>query len=131
MYRHPCRRSRHRLSPRPFCAHPFYPFFHSAHVLAIFFTLLSTAVYNLPLPTSCHYSLTLPSCAPIFDQFPFYQPFPSSSICAFLNRLSVSFLSSSHPIVFLGLKSRRFTRNYFLLLLLLAGDIQVNPGPTS
>ena len=59
-----------------------------------------------------------------------YQPVPYSSVIKCLDSIPVLFFSRSH-IASLSLCSKRKTNYLFSLLLLLAGDISLNPGPVS
>ena len=101
-----------------------FSFLHAAHV----FSLVLIFVH-----------LFLCLCCPLFtfgstsppDNHPCpYQPIPNSSVCSCLDSLPTAFLSQSN-FANTGLCSRRHSKSFFSLLLLLAGDVSLNPGPSS
>ena len=57
-----------------------------------------------------------------------YQPIPHSSVCQCLDSVPVLFFSKSH-YASLNLCSRPRTNFLFSLLLLLSGNVELNPGP--
>lgn len=57
-----------------------------------------------------------------------YQIMPHSSICPCLDSIPLLFFSKSH-LPTLSLTSRRHVSFLFSLLMLLAGDVSLNPGP--
>ena len=99
------------------------PLLHALDVLTLsFLCIYFFLIVSTPLCTSCvsleaHHSLP-------------YQPFPCSSVCSCLNSLPAA-LASKHTLVFHGISSnRRHTNFLFSLVLLLSGDINLNPGPS-
>src|SRR6185436_15948231 len=61
---------------------------------------------------------------------PLYQPFPFSSVCKCLDDLPPCYFINRPNALFHCTKTKRLQFLYFLLLLL-AGDIELNPGPVS
>ena len=100
----------------------FFPVFHAFQVLGYFFVL----VYVFLHFSHSHFSTCLPST----PSPKHYQPFPSSSVCQSLDSIPVSFFSK-HFLPKLSLTSPRSTNFLFSLLLFLAGDINLNPGPST
>src|SRR5579864_3922182 len=122
-----------------------FPLFHSLQLLTLFFSL----VYSFPLLSSFASPHTFflhctshPSLFPL-PFLPFYQPLPSSSVCSSLDKLPHLFLSygSTSSLIRHLASSRtsptkkntphRLSHFLFCILLLLAGDINLNPGPKS
>src|SRR5579872_6197419 len=128
------RGSTHRLPSgirsRPFTTHPHYPILHSLQVLFSFFLLRSILLFNFPLSSTSNLYPTTCPVVPGFTYSPLYQPVPNSSVCSSLDWLPISFLSY-HSITLSGLKPRRHSYLFCSILLLLSGDIQVNPGPVA
>src|SRR5579872_6841097 len=118
------------IRSRPFTTHRHYPFLHSLKLLFSFFFLLSMLLFNFPLPSTSNLSPSTCPLVPGFTYSPIYQPVPNSSVCSSLDWLPVSFLSH-HSITLSGLKPRQHSYLFYSFLLLLSGDIQVNPGPVA
>ena len=115
------------LYPSLFACHIscFYPYFHSLHVLFLFFSSLYLFLNFCSLPASS----SLSSDCSISHTCP-YQPLPCPSVCTSLDNLSTGLLSNPF-LVSSGLRSRRHLHPFFSLLLILSGDIHLNPGPSS
>ena len=108
--------------------HSLYPFLHSFQVLFTFFFLLYLTFLSVALPNTSSYPP--PSAEPSYLKLsPAYHPFPFSSICKSLDSLPVSFLTK-RSIVSCGLQSRPQSCLLISFLMLLSGDIELNPGPT-
>ena len=122
------------------------PILHSLQVLTCFFFLIYIIILLLlqvHLP-SATLSPLLPPCSKSFSfHLSYYQPIPYPSVCTSLNRLQY-ILICSKSLVLNGLNcfpinDYRMTSNHphssrhahflFTLLLILAGDINLNPGP--
>ena len=113
-----------------FCRHPHYPVLHSLQVIFSFFSLLGIVLFCCPLPSTAHLFPSTCLWVPGYTYSPLYQPVPNSTVCSSLDWLPVSFLSD-HSITLSGLKPRRHSCLFYSFLLLLSGDIQVNPGPVA
>ena len=121
-------------SPQSTCsAYPanpsmFYPVLHSVHVLFLSFFIINLALSYFPLPTS--FSRIGTTCS-FTSRCPLrYQPFPFSSVSKCLDHIPIHFLLrrlTTSTILYPN-KPRFFL---FCLILLLAGDIEINPGPVS
>ena len=116
-------------SLRPFFDHSFYPILHSLHVLTVSFAFLAFLLFSSPLPFTANIPFFSVTTSGNITYSPLYQPFPYSSVCLSLNSLPLSFLTLSHPVAFSSFKATRKSHLYFCLLILLAGDINLNPGP--
>jgi hypothetical protein len=57
-----------------------------------------------------------------------YQPIPNASICTCLDSVPVAFFSKSN-FASLSVGSKRHANFLFSLLIILAGDVSLNPGP--
>jgi len=123
---------------------------HLLHVLSTFCFLL-----YLFLTLSIHFhwysnyqpevSSSLPLSYSYLTPFPHYQPTPVSSICTSYDRLQHILLSATsivskglqcfaiplHSTISTRTRSCRHARFLFYVLLLLAGDINLNPGPNT
>jgi len=100
-----------------------YPWCHSLLMLYIAFT----SIFLLLHLTHPFLSSGPPSHPSITDNVQRI-PLPPSSVCQSLDNLSISFLC--HPSRRLRLYHTAYSTNFILcLILLLAGDIEVNPGP--
>src|SRR5882757_5198904 len=101
-----------------------YCIFHSLHVLCIFFICIFIPIFIAqPLCTSHPPSFLSKSYL--------YPPMPHFSCCQSLDNVPLHYLiqttNFAKPIiVFLP---RFFTRRFLLYLLLLCGDVEINPGP--
>ena len=128
--------------------HYYYPILHSLHVFSCLFVMLFlclTVIIKLQTHTAVYSSHTYsPSHA--FSLLPtsFYQPVPHASVCTSFDKLHCIFLCKLTSVS-IGLNcfdlsvysttphsdTSRRKQFFFTLLLLLAGDISTNPGPTS
>ena len=116
--------------PSPTCS--YYQFFHLLDVLFFFAPLLYfnfVIVLSFPLSSSFvlnHHNSTSSFQTPCLPSS-VHLPFPCPSMCSSLNNLSPFLLCFSK-----NLNSKPPCRIHFLsaLLLLLSGDINLNPGPT-
>ena len=99
------------LYPSLFACHIscFYPYFHSLHVLFLFFSSLYLFLNFCSLPASS----SLSSDCSISHTCP-YQPLPCPSVCTSLDNLSTSLLSNPF-LVSSGLRSWRHLHPFFLL----------------
>lgn len=127
------RHQTHFISPLTTCSrdptYPFisYPVLHSVHVLFLFFLIIYLALCYFPLPSSFSHIETTNS----FASGPFcYQPLPFSSVSMCLDHIPIHFLIRrlSTSVFLYPNKPRSFL---LFLILLLAGDIEINPGPVS
>ena len=107
------------------CSHSSWlPLFHSIHVLFSFFLFIFIC-----LCFSCHHFTNNPP--PLFTSLssgPPCLPIPPSSVLQFLDSLPSSLLCQS-SITKHGLRFPRCTNFLFSMLLILSGDISLNPGP--
>ena len=106
------------------------PFLHLAHVSSVFlFCLYIFLQVSCPLIPTSYTLFFLPSGSDLTTHLP-YQPIPNSSVSASLNFIPAAFLTKNKFVVF-GLCSPYWRKTNFLftLLLLLSGDININPGP--
>ena len=125
--------STHNTSPRTRCRtspdhlSACYPVLHSLHVLLIFFSILYLAFSYFPLPSRF---LPITTTDNANSGPPTYQPFPFSSVCKCLDHISIHFFIKGPATCILRYHNKH---NSVLLTLILldAGDIEVNPGPTS
>ena len=111
--------STHSTAPVPPISCPFLPLYHSFHVLTCFFFAIFLFLV-----------ICLPFCS---HRMPFVSPnicHPHASVCQCLDNVQsyVIFFSSSRRTPLLIAKSTGFLSS---LILLLAGDINLNPGPTT
>jgi exonuclease III len=120
-------------SPTTCSAHPanssiFYSVLHSVHVLFLSFFIIYVALSYFPLPTTfSRIGITnnFASGCPLR-----YQPFPFASVSKCLDHIPIHFLLGrffTSILLYLN-KPRLFL---LCLILLLAGDIEINPGPVS
>ena len=116
-------------SPAPNPSHitRFYPVLHSVHVILSFFFILYLVLASVPLPSCSTYLMVSDNYRVSEITLP-YQPFPFSSVCKCLDRIPIHFLFklSSKPIF----SQTNLYPTLFSLILLLAGDVEINPGPT-
>jgi Reverse transcriptase (RNA-dependent DNA polymerase)/Endonuclease/Exonuclease/phosphatase family len=127
----------------PFCLSS--PFLHSLHVLSgcifllhIFLVLcINLNLYSDSLPLDSSYESSY------YALLPYYQPVPCASICSCLNTVK-HFQLTNESVVSAGLQTCSFSKisalffrpyssrhsNFLcVLLLILAGDVNLNPGP--
>ena len=118
------------------CSHPtnvscaFYPLLHSLQVILTFFFMLHIVLSSIYLPTT---HTQLPS-SDFFDSnlSPAYQPFCISSVCTSLDHIPLGFFTKPSTGCFdVVLVSAKRSSFFIYLLMLLAGDIEMNPGPAS
>src|SRR5207244_3151730 len=102
----------------------FSPYLHSLHVLLSFFLLIFIVLFIT------HSHFTTGSHPPIILSSPYPQclPIPPSSVAQFLDSLETSFLCQS-SMTRNGLRFPGYTNFLFSMLLILSGDINLNPGP--
>jgi Reverse transcriptase (RNA-dependent DNA polymerase)/Endonuclease-reverse transcriptase len=101
------------------------PFFHAFHVLLLFFSCL---FFGLTL--SCpHISYHPPPLIISTSSALSNMPLIPSSVAQSLDKLQTALLCQ-HSITRHGLRFPRCTNFLFTLLLILSGDINLNPGPT-
>ena len=103
----------------------FYSVLHSVHVLFLSFFIIYVALSYFPLPTTFSRSgitNNIASGCPLP-----YKPFPFSSVSKCLDHIPIHFLLRrfSTSILLYRNKPRLFL---LCLILLLAGDIEINPG---
>lgn len=103
------------------------PYFHAVHV----FCLLFICIYMFISLTFTCFTTNLASDMPNSNSsFP-YQPIPCNSVCQCLDSVPFAFFCKTHNLASLGLCSKRHKMFLFSLLLLLSGDVSLNPGPAS
>ena len=119
--------SSRRPISHPFCAHPFHPLLHSLYVvflsLLFLYMFLSLSLHLFTLNSFQKVQLTASNYI-----VPGYQPIPYSSICQSLDHLPYHFFSKNST-VFLGLRPPLRMNFLTAALLILSGDINLNPGP--
>ena len=98
-----------------------YPLLHAVHVF-FFAAMLLFLFFSL----TCPFFQTSSLHSPISSEP--YHTIPNSSVCSCLDSLPVLFLSKSH-LASNSLCSRRQVSLLCSFLLLLAGDVSLNPGP--
>jgi len=102
-----------------------HPVYHSIHVLS---TLLAVILVFLVL-TVPHLH-THPSCSTFPQRF-LFPPVPLPSVCQSLDRLPFTYILNHNSLLPQTLSFHRRTRSLLVTcLLLLAGDVEINPGPT-
>ena len=100
------------------------PFLHSLNVLIVSFLFLYIAIrtaspYCLSHPPSDRYKL-----------YPYLPLIPSASVCQSLDRLPFGFILNPKSLTSQKLCTHYKASSLFTLcLLLLAGDVEINPGP--
>src|ERR1051325_3099843 len=118
------RSSRPTLDTNRSSSHSWFPFLHSIHVFSIFFSFVF-----IFLCSSCHPFTNNPP--PLFSSLSSGAPclpIPPSSVSLVLDSLPSSLLCQS-SITKHGLRFPRCTNFLFSMLLILSGDISLNPGP--
>ena len=103
-----------------------YPILHAMHIYCLLF--IHIYMFLSLIHTRCTTNLT--SEQPNSNSSTPYQPIPHASACLCLDSVPLAFFCKTHHLASLGLRSRRNTCFLFSLLLLLAGDVSLNPGPT-
>ena len=142
--------STHGVGRTSLCSyHYYYPILHSLHVLSCLFFMLFiclTVIIKLQTHVAVYSSHTC-SQSHAFSLLPssLYQPVPHASVCTSFDKLHYIFLCKLSSVS-IGLncfevsvysttlhcpRPSRRKQFFFTLLLLLAGDISTNPGPTS
>src|SRR5688500_1179591 len=106
-----------------------FPVFHANDVFSLLFLCIYLAIaLSTPHMTNhstgnaidCHFS----SCSPFY---PLYQPIPHASVCQCLDSLPLSYFSKSYlHLASLSLTSRRHANFILSVLLILAGDVELN-----
>ena len=102
--------------------------FHSVHHLL---DVLSTTVFILLvfLEISCPLCHSHPPTH-VTDSLPLCAPAPPASICGFLDHLPSVFIFNPNSLTLHNLKIYRKKQSFLVVcLLLLAGDVEINPGP--
>lgn len=117
-----CRTTHDSGMPQP--AFSLSPFLHLAHVLLVIISGLYVFLH-----ASCPFITTSNTPPDLTTHLP-YQPIPNSSVSTSLNNIPAAFLTKD-KFVLSGLRSPYWRKTNFLftLLLLLSGDINLNPGP--
>src|SRR5207244_4577978 len=99
-------------------------FLHSLHVLITFFAFIFLFISI----SSSHFTNKPPSFEMQYHLGVQCLPIPPSSVSQSLDSLELSFLCQS-SITKHGLRFPRYTNFLFSMLLILSGDINLNPGP--
>ena len=105
-----------------------YPILHSIHVLFLFFLILYLVFLSGPLPTTFS-RITIPTYSDSANPLS-YHPFPCSSISKSLDCFPAYFFLKKSISVF-HLYPNKPGTFLLALTLLLAGNVEINPGPTS
>lgn len=103
-----------------------HPVLHSLQVLVIFFSWIFVFLSLF----QNHFQSNLPPFPSTPASGPPCLPIPHSSVAKFLDNLQTTLLCQS-SITRHGLRFPRYTNFLFSMLLLLAGDINLNPGPST
>ena len=96
---------------------------HAAHVYATFFLFLYATLHVTPFIQSQTTEPLRPSSSILVT----YQPIPHSSVCQCLDSIPLLFFSKPH-YASCSLCSKPHTHFLFSLILLLSGDVSLNPG---
>ena len=102
----------------------FFPIYHSLHVLAV-----------LLIPLVSFFLICCPHCHSLPPPFPteprlHHSLIPPASVCQCLDHLPSAFLFNTKSLANKVPRIHRRTSSFFTFcLLLLAGDVEVNPGP--
>ena len=106
-----------------------FPIFHAIDVLSLLFLCIYLGL-ALSSPNLTNHSTGNSDCHsdPLTPLYPFYQPVPHPSVCQSLDSLPLPFFTKCH-IFSLRLTSKRHVNFAISLLLILAGDVELNPGP--
>ena len=103
----------------------FHPLFHAFHVLLILFSFIFTFLHV----THHHLSNNPPAFHSTSQIASPFVPVPPASVIPSFDKLPISLLCQP-SITRRGLRFPRYTNFLFTLLLILAGDINLNPGPS-
>lgn len=122
-------------SPISFCLthrRKIFPLFHSIDVLSLLFlsiylVLALSATHLTSHSTGSTAEILTSSYTPFY---PAYQPIPKASVCECLDTLSLPFFTKSY-VFSIRWTSKKYVNFLFSLLLILAGDVELNPGPVS
>lgn len=109
-----------------------FPFLHVIDVLSLLFLCIYLAL-ALSTPHLSNHSTGsaldcyISSCSPFYQ---IYQPIPHASVCQCLDSLPLPYFSKSYlHLASLTLTPKRHVNFILSLLLILAGDVELNPGP--
>src|SRR5438552_140142 len=103
-----------------------FPIFHAMHIYCLLFIHIYMLI-SLILPyCTTNLASDQPNC-----NSSSYQPIPHDSVCQCLDSVPLAYFCKTRHLASLGLSSRGHTTFLFSLLLLLAGDASINPGPYS
>ena len=123
-----------RCQPSSSCRHDWrscrptlYALLHSVQVITTFFLLLYTILLSISLPTSFS---PLTESALQFQCIHAYQPIPYSSVCQCLDTVPLNFFTKSSSVLTNHSSFKQFSM-VTRLLLILSGNISLNPGPAT
>jgi hypothetical protein len=105
-----------------------YSLLHSLHFFFSFFLILYLILLSIPLPTVSSQILCPNPHIPFTHSH--YQPIPLPSVSSSLDSIPLTFLSKPSFVVY-GFRPSRAHSFLISFILLLAGDVEVNPGPPS
>src|SRR5207245_228615 len=108
-----------QVSHSSFCS-----YLHSLHVFLSFFSIIFIVLFI----SHPHFTTSSPPQIVTSSVYPRCLPIPPYSVAQFLDSLQTSFLCQS-SITLNGLCFPRYTNFLFSILLILSGDINLNPGP--
>src|SRR5579872_2706208 len=103
------------------------PVLHAVQVYRFLFLSIYMALQLLS-PNLHSYQISYVSLNSSSSDHISYQPIPHSSVCQYLDSVPLLFFCKSH-YASLSLCSNRHTNILYSLLLLLVGDVSLNPGP--
>ena len=118
------RSSRPTLDTNRSSSYSWFPFLHSIHVFSIFFSF----VFIFFCSSCHHFTNNPPPFITSASSGPPYLPIPPSSVSQVLDSLPSTLLCQP-SITKHGLCFPRCTNYPFSMLLILSGDISLNPGP--
>ena len=110
---------------QPQCRHTMHALLHSIQATVSFFLVLYTILASITLPTSFS---PLVESTTHFHQIHAYQPIPFSSVCKCLDTIPLVFFIKPSTVSTNHLTLKQFSL-VTRLLLILSGNVSVNPGP--
>ena len=112
---------------QPQCRHTMHALLHSIQATVSFFLVLYTILASITLPTSFS---PLVESTTHFHQIHAYQPIPFSSVCKCLDTIPLVFFIKPSTVSTNHLTLKQFSL-VTRLLLILSGNVSVNPGPAT